>query len=389
MDVFSSIEIRGVVRLGSLIFARNPAIYLAAAQAVLARLLRRAGLKGLKDTPAPWSPAASWSDADRLFVAQRSKGRSDVVFADYAWQMEAFPYLLDPDARTAVVMHDLFHGRAASFARQGATDAVAILSRREEAKLLSQAGTIIAIQAEEAEEVRRLVPGSRVLLAPMTAVPAARPQPGDGRTILFVGSNTAANRVGLEWFFEQVWPRLQTLHPEAELTVVGSVCRALTDVPAGVRCVGVVDRLEPYYATAAVVISPLTIGSGLKIKLVEALAQGKACVVTSTTLQGVEAQAGDAVRLADGAEDFAREVAELLGDAQMRASLGTRALQVVGTHFSAPAAHASLTAWLRREDQASGSATPYAPSSFRSDILAADTELAAPDRAAQGRLARA
>ena len=158
-------------------------------------------------------------------------------------------------------------------------------------------------------------------------------------------------------------------------------------VPKPGAHVGVVGRLDPFYATAAVVISPLTIGSGLKIKLVEALAQGKACVVTSTTLQGVEAQAAEAVRLADGAEDFAREVADLLADADMRARLGDRALQVVGTHFSAPAAHAAFTAWLRREDQASRPAT-FDPLSFGSEIPPAEA-MAARDRSAEGRLARA
>ena len=56
--------------------------------------------------------------------------------------------------------------------------------------------------------------------------------------------------------------------PDAELVVAGSVGRAFDSAPPSVRFLGVVQSLAPVYASAAVVISPLTVGSGLKIKLV-------------------------------------------------------------------------------------------------------------------------
>ena len=74
---------------------------------------------------------------------------------------------------------------------------------------------------------------------------------------------------------------------------------------------GRIDDLTPLYANAAVVISPLRGGSGLKIKLIEALGQGKAIVVTTTTLQGVADVIGSAVIVADDAQEFADGIRNL------------------------------------------------------------------------------
>jgi succinoglycan biosynthesis protein ExoO len=169
-----------------------------------------------------------------------------------------------------------------------------------------------------------------------------------------VGSNTAPNVLGMAWFFDRVWPEIRRAHPAAELQVAGSVCRALGPAPEGVRYLGVVGALEPLYAGAGVVISPLTAGSGLKIKLVEAMAEGKACVVTSVTLQGVEQELGAAVARADASEAFAEAVGALLYDRAAREALGARALQAVRDGFSPERGHAAFREWLH----ARGGAAP-------------------------------
>ncbi|MGH6958583.1 MAG: glycosyltransferase, partial [Caulobacteraceae bacterium] len=116
--------------------------------------------------------------------------------------------------------------------------------------------------------------------------------------------------------------------------------------PEGVRYLGFVDRLDPLYADAGVVISPLTGGSGLKIKLIEALAHGKACVATSVTLQGVEEEAAHAVAVADTPEAFASSVVELLSSEPRRIELGRRALAVVRASFSAERSQGEFVRWL-------------------------------------------
>ena len=98
-------------------------------------------------------------------------------------------------------MHDLFSSRSGRFAAVQASDSVATIDEADELALLSQADAVVAIQAREARFVSERLPRTHVILAPMAVAAIAEPQPGDDRTVLFVGSNTAPNVVGLLWFW--------------------------------------------------------------------------------------------------------------------------------------------------------------------------------------------
>ncbi|MBV9995260.1 MAG: glycosyltransferase [Caulobacteraceae bacterium] len=347
--VFGSIRFRGVFRLGPLMVARDPGVWLAAARGAAAKVLAKLGLPSawLNARPAPYAPAAEWLDDDFLFVARCIRGQADILVADYAWQTEALAYALRPDASTAVVMHDLFHRRMEVFREPEAPAAVARLDRDAELLLLGRADAVIAIQKTEADEVAGWLPHRRVLVVPMTAEPASTPHPGDASRILFVGSNTGANVSGLTWMLTQVWPALRAAFPGLEFLIAGSVSRAHLPSAEGVRYLGFVERLDELYRTAGVVVSPLIAGSGLKIKLIEALSYGKACVATSITLQGVEQETSHAVAVADTPEAFASAVIRLLTDEPSRTALGARALAAIRSSFTADARHGEFIDWLR------------------------------------------
>jgi succinoglycan biosynthesis protein ExoO len=119
-----------------------------------------------------------------------------------------------------------------------------------------------------------------------------------------------------------------------------------------VTLLGVVGDLAPLYAEAGVVISPLYTGSGLKIKLVEALAAGKAVVGTSVTAQGVERQVAGAMMLEDEPARFAEACVALLGEHEQRAALATAALACANENFSAAACFRDLIAFVRGDDAA-------------------------------------
>jgi succinoglycan biosynthesis protein ExoO len=131
------------------------------------------------------------------------------------------------------------------------------------------------------------------------------------------------------------------------LKVAGSVNRAFEGVDApSVRFLGLVPELTLLYRDAAVVISPLTFGSGLKIKLVEALAAGKAIVATPTTLQGVTEFCAEAVVCTEDPAAFAAAVADLASSREAREALATKALACAERNFSAAKVHGDLRAWL-------------------------------------------
>jgi succinoglycan biosynthesis protein ExoO len=351
--VFTRMDFRGGVRFGNFLIAIDPKVFVTAALGIMGRTLSRIGvpIPASWQRPAPYVMALPWTAEDLLFVARQSQGNTQAVIADYVFCLPAAAFAMAPLQPTAVIMHDLLSARAENFQHAGANDSVAQLDAEAEADLLRRADLVIAIQAQEGEVVRQMVPGqTKVVVAPMSqpALPAA--QPGEGAGLLFVGSGTAPNVDGMRWFLAEVWPLIRAQRPDASLSVAGLVCGKLGaegQVP-GVSLLGRVPDLAGLYRRADVVIAPLRAGSGLKIKLIEALAAGKAIVASPVTLQGVEHLLQDAVLRADTAEEFASAVLNLLGDASRRAALAERALDAAAEHFGFEAAAAPFVAALRQ-----------------------------------------
>lgn len=347
---FDEIFVRGSLQIGRRLFlARSFKVWLTAALTVAEKLGRRVGLVGRsRIKPAPYAVAVPWSRDDQLFIAQHAPRGSRLVVADYAFVTPGIAYALEPKAHSLVVMHDLFSSRAGRFEALNAADSVAAIDEAAELELLRGADAVVAIQANEARFVAERLGGRCVILAPMAATPVEAPQPGDDRTLLFVGSNTAPNVLGLKWFVDEAWPDLRAVLPDCRLLVAGSVANAFTAAPEGVTFLGLVPDLAPLYRDAGVVISPLQAGSGLKIKLIEALSRGKATVATSATLEGIEAVAGPAVSVADAAGDFARSIMRLLRDRGLRERKCREALEVARAHFSPEACYAELLGYVEQ-----------------------------------------
>lgn len=348
MQVADEVFIGNSVRIGRRLFvAKDARILFKAALTVAERfLLRLRIVKRSRVTSAPYAIALPWTKAEQLFIARHAPRSSEVVVADYAFVTPAIPYAMCPRARTLVVMHDLFCSRADQFAGLGTSDSVASLDQAAELALLDRADAIVAIQENEARFVSDRLPQKRVIVAPMAAEAVDEPQPGDRRTVLFVGSNTAPNVVGMRWFLDEIWPHVRRELPDRELLVAGRVQQAFPINPEGVRFLGLVPDLEPLYRQAGVVISPLIAGSGLKIKLIEALGRGKAIVATSVTVDGIAQQIGSSVVVADTASDFANAVVGLLSDDDLRLRTCSKALAMAKRHLSAEACYADLLGYL-------------------------------------------
>lgn len=351
--VFTRMDFRGGMRFGTFLVALDPRVFLAAAAGIMGRALSRFGLPSPASwqRPAPYVMALPWTAEDLLFVARQSQGPTEAVIADYVFCLPAASFAMAPLQPTAVIMHDLLSARAENFQHAGASDSVAQLDAEAEADLLRRADLVIAIQAQEGEVVRQMVPGqTKVVVAPMSQPALAAPQPGEGGGLLFVGSGTAPNVDGMRWFLTEVWPLIRARRPDAALSVAGLVCGKLgaeSQLP-GVSLLGRVPDLAGLYQRADVVISPLRAGSGLKIKLIEALAAGKAVVASPVTLQGVDHLLQDAVLRADTAEEFATAVLSLMDDASGRAALAGRALHAAIEHFGFEAAAAPFVTALRQ-----------------------------------------
>ena len=203
--------------------------------------------------------------------------------------------------------------------------------RREERAAWRQFDGVTLTSARDEQLVRGAVPGTRTAVIPNAVDTAffrpslAPPEPG---TILFFGAiNYYPNTDGLLYFLDEVFPHVKRRHPGARLLIVGQlpppaiVARAADDVIV----TGVVDDVRPYLERAAVVIAPLRIGGGTRLKIVEAMAMGKPVVATSLGAEGLEVNDEEDILLADTAADFAGQIARVLGDAALARRLGEAA----------------------------------------------------------------
>lgn len=236
---------------------------------------------------------------------------------------------LPSGVRTGIVCHDLLQSRG------DGGDA------RSEAGEYAKADFVIAIQPNEARLIAQQAP-SRVFCVPYAPAEEASVESVAEDGVLFVGAGGAPNIGGLTWFIAEIWPLIRAERPDAALHVVGAVGTFVPHDAPGVYFHGAVPEVAPFYARARVVVVPLRMGSGLKIKLVEALGAGAACVTTGIGAQGMESGAGSAFLVEDDAPRFARAVIDLMGDAPRRTALRHAAIAFQRTHFGRSKAEAEL-----------------------------------------------
>ncbi len=278
---------------------------------------------------------------DRAVTALRPRA----VIAEYLWMAPCLD-VVGSRALRCVDTIDLMHPRAAMYAGEG-QGAWVTCSPEEESALLRRADVVIAIQRTELAEFRAMVPDRRVICLPhgLTVEPL-RPstnRAGSPEAVMFVGSVNQGNAAGLQWFLRECWPEVRVARPTAELRLYGDVVKRLppSDL-AGVQRIGYIPSLREAYADAHVVINPVMLGTGLKIKTVEALAYGRAVVTTSVGAEGLEDAAGEAFLLEDESGAFAAAVARLLGDGALRRSLERRGRALAEERFSRRAALAEF-----------------------------------------------
>ncbi|MGQ9889488.1 MAG: glycosyltransferase [Aggregatilineales bacterium] len=138
------------------------------------------------------------------------------------------------------------------------------------------------------------------------------------------------------WFTDAVLPQVQRAIPTARLYIVGQRPHPQIErlrEKAGVFVTGWVDAVQPYLRAAAVYTAPLRMGSGTRLKILEAMAAGCAVVATSAAAAGLPAAVKSALVLADDASEMTDAIVTLLDDPPRRFQLGQAALAVVKSHF--------------------------------------------------------
>ncbi len=145
------------------------------------------------------------------------------------------------------------------------------------------------------------------------------------------------NVEGMLWFLREVMPRVWEGRPDARLEIVGArpprVLRAWGGRDARVRVHGYVEDPQPLLEGAAMMVVPLLAGGGMRVKILNALAQGIPVVSTSIGAEGIRVSPGEHLLIADEPPDFARAVLELLADARMGKRLAQKGRALAESHY--------------------------------------------------------
>jgi glycosyltransferase involved in cell wall biosynthesis len=214
--------------------------------------------------------------------------------------------------------------------------------RTEERRALRTADGIYVCSAADEGRVLAEHPSARTAVIPNAAdieflQPRPSDPPSDGRTVLFFGLlETVPNIDGVRFLVKEIWPHIAAKRPDARCKIIGARPHPSVRQLAGpgIEVVGPVEDLRPHLASAAAVVVPLRLGGGTRLKIVEAMAMGKAIVSTALGAEGIEATPERDILIADEPEHFARAVIRLLDDAALRARLGRAARELAVRRYS-------------------------------------------------------
>ena len=144
--------------------------------------------------------------------------------------------------------------------------------------------------------------------------------------LIYIGSmDWYPNEDAVGFFADEVLPRIQERVSDVKFSIVGGNPSARVQKLAekeGIVVTGRVPEIKPYFAEATVFVVPLRIGSGTRLKILEALAMGKAIVSTSVGAEGLDLKDGEEIFIADESTAFADAVTRLLTDPTLRRRIG-------------------------------------------------------------------
>jgi glycosyltransferase involved in cell wall biosynthesis len=146
------------------------------------------------------------------------------------------------------------------------------------------------------------------------------------------------NADGIRWFAMEVFPRISQEFPQATLTIIGKnppqdFLELAANQPARFTVTGYVPDLVPQLERAAVMVVPVRAGSGMRVRILEALAQGMPIVTTTIGLEGIDAVPGEDVLVADTVEDYATAVARLLIDSELQTRLAVNGRRLAENRY--------------------------------------------------------
>lgn len=274
----------------------------------------------------------------------------DLVHVDHAhmgkyavWIKENYglPYVLREHN-----YESLIYKRFAAVQKNPAIKALTAMHGRrlmvEETRFIEEAACVIPITPQDEVLMRVRTPDQmyRVIPAGVDIEYFKPVAEGDSKTILWVGGmGWDPNKDAISFFLSEIFPLILDQAPNATFVMVGEGTERVAvpiELKGKVIARGRVPDIRPFLADAAVLAVPLRVGGGMRLKILDFLAAGKAIVSTSIGAEGNHAADGEHMLLRDTAEDFANAAVQLLHNPGMRIQLGKNGRKLVEERYSWP-----------------------------------------------------
>jgi glycosyltransferase involved in cell wall biosynthesis len=240
--------------------------------------------------------------------------------------------------------------------------------RRFERVVLRSVDATIAISEADAKALNSLA-GIQPISVPTYIEPESRRAETCHKPALSYTGHLAwqPNTLGLDWFCRDVWPGVRRQVPDATLTIAGPGLPrerdgVITVPPAwqvpGIATVGYVDDLEQLYGSSLAMVAPILGGSGVRMKLLEAMRAGMPTVTTTDGAAGLDVTNGREMLIADQPMEFAEQVVRLLSDQSLREKIREAGYAYLKEHHSLAIARKRLEPVLEKRPPSRTSARP-------------------------------
>lgn len=213
--------------------------------------------------------------------------------------------------------------------------------KRAERFLYSQADMLFPITSPDKDRALELSPNSRALIAGAGVnIDEWKPEPSFERNakelVLATTYKWIHNVNAVRWFVHEVLPLVQKIIPDIKLTLIGKDAPEWLKrfSPLGVNCIGYVEKVQPYYNRASLNISPLFVGGGIRIKILEAMAMELPVIASPIAAEGINANESQGLFLAKNKEEFADLIIRLVMDTHLARKLGKSARKFIIDNYT-------------------------------------------------------
>lgn len=284
-------------------------------------------------------------EADAKAEVKRTLFRSNaeaVIFV-HLHLVEFLPSV-PPHVRTLIDVIDLLSERSKTHQDVGKTSGNT-LSFDQEAGYLDKFDAMIAIKEVDYQILEERFGEERVILSP-PAVRLPRQQIREKAGVIgFVSGNADPNYWAIQDFIENVWPHVKT--PELELRIFGPIAERLEASPEqNIKTFGFFEIVDAIYQQIDIVLNPVTVGAGIKLKSIEALVSGLPLVTSEHSAEGLNGEHGKTYFVAGTPVEFQTHLRTLAGSYGTRLKVGEAGYDLAQKYFSPEACFASLDDFL-------------------------------------------